>query len=357
MQADYNPVDRLMHRVALGSPVTAEILHDVERALYLKSAPPDRGGHVFVTGLARAGTTILLRELHATGAFGSLAYADMPLVLAPNLWARVSRNMRTGFEPVERAHGDGIAVDLESPEALDEVFWRVVCGKKYIRPDGLLVHRPGPRAVSRYRDLIRLVLRSTGKSRYLTKGNNNILRLDALAKAMPDCTFLLVVREPLEHARSLLGQHRRFIGPEDAFRRDYMGWLVHHEFGADQRPFRFPRAPEGDARTIDYWLQTWIAVYDALEEVIDTRANILVIPYELLCDDPSLWSAICARIGIAPAPRREIGPIRQSEPPSADPELSARASALHQRYQDRAERWLAAPAASHTGEHPSRAIA
>ena len=240
MRADYPPVDRLLHRIALGSTATAEILHDIERGLYLKDAPEDRGGHIFVTGLARAGTTILLRELHATGAFGSLTYADMPLVLAPNLWARISRNMRTDFDPVERAHGDGIAVNLESPEAFDEVFWRIFRGRTYIRADRLEPHAPGPKTIRRYRDFIRLVLRRSGKPRYLAKGNNNILRLGALAAAMPDCTFLLVVREPLSHARSLLGQHRRFSGDDDAFRRDYMRWLVHHEFGVDHRRFGFP---------------------------------------------------------------------------------------------------------------------
>lgn len=344
MQADYNAVDRLLHRIALGSTVTAEILHDIERALYLKDAPPDRGGHVFVTGLARAGTTILLRELHSTGEFGSLTYADMPLVLAPNLWARLSHNMRTGFDPVERAHGDGIAINLESPEAFDEVFWRVTRGKNYIRPDGLLVHRPGPKAVARYRDFIRLVLRRTGRARYLAKGNNNILRLDALAKAMPDSTFLLVIREPLDHARSLLGQHRRFAGDEDAFRRDYMDWLVHHEFGIDQRPFRFPGAPDGDAQAIEYWLKTWLAVYGALDEVADAHPNILAVPYEALCGDPSLWPAICARIGLPASQLREIGTVRPSPPPPAvDPDLGSRASALYRLYCERAERWLAAP--------------
>lgn len=357
MQADYSAADRLLHRIALGSVATAEMLHDLERSLYLKDAPADEGGHVFVTGLARAGTTILLRELHATGVFGSLTYADMPFVLAPNLWARLSGGMRRGFDPVERAHGDGISVNLESPEAFDEAFWRVTRGSSYIREDALLPHRPGPKSVARYRDFIRLVLRRTGKARYLAKGNNNILRLDALAAAMPDCTFLLVVREPLDHARSLAAQHRRFAGEDDAFRRDYMRWLVHHEFGVDHRPFAFPGAPAGDPDAPDYWLATWLAAYTALDEAAGARGNILVVPHEALCGDDALWPAICARIGIEGGPLREVGPPPSSPvAAAAETELGERARALYARYRRHAEHWLAAPPPG-AGERAGQAAA
>ena len=68
--ADYSALDKVLHRMALGARPLAEMLHDIERGMYLKTAPADNGRHVFVTGLARAGTTILMREIHRTGAFG-----------------------------------------------------------------------------------------------------------------------------------------------------------------------------------------------------------------------------------------------------------------------------------------------
>jgi hypothetical protein len=340
VKADYGLVDRLLHRLALGSTATAAAFHEVERNRYLADSPEDRGGHVFVTGLARAGTTILLRELHATGQFGSLRYADMPFVLAPNLWAGISRSARKDFSPVERAHGDGIAVNLDSPEAFDEVFWRVFHDKDYIRPDGLLPHRPGAEAIRRYRDLMRLVLRRSGKSRYLAKGNNNILRLAALAEAMPDCTFLLVVREPLAHADSLLRQHRRSAGNTDPFRRDYIRWLAHHEFGSDHRPFRFEGAPAGDPDLLEYWLATWLACYRALEPVAESCPNVLVVPYERLCSEPRIWTALCERLGIEAAERTEIAVVPRAAPDPEDRELAEAAKSLHERYRKLAERWL-----------------
>ena len=53
----------------------------------------------------RAGTTSVLERLVATGAYHSLNYANMPLVLAPGLWKRF-HNPGTG-ELQERSHGDG----------------------------------------------------------------------------------------------------------------------------------------------------------------------------------------------------------------------------------------------------------
>jgi hypothetical protein len=257
----------------------------------------------------------------------------------------ISGSARKDFSPVERAHGDGIAVNLDSPEAFDEVFWRVFHGKDYIRPHGLLPHRPGTEAIARYRDLMRLVLRRSGKSRYLAKGNNNILRLATLAKAMPDCTFLLVIREPLAHADSLLRQHRRSATNTDSFRRDYIRWLAHHEFGSDHRPFRFGELPDWEPDRLEYWLATWLACYRELEPVAESCPNVLVVPYERLCSEPRTWAALCERIEIEAVERTEIDVVARVAPDPEDRGLAQAVKSLHSRYQQLAERWLS-PAAS-----------
>ena len=326
--SDYSTLDRVLHRLALASPARAEMMHDIERAAFLKSAPEDTGRHVFVTGLARAGTTILMREIHRTGAFGSLTYADMPFVLAPNLWARLSRK---GHEPgvkAERAHGDGIEVDTQSPEALDEVYWRVFDGKAYIGAGGLVPHEPDEDLIAGYRDLIRLVLRKTAKTRYVSKNNNNILRLGTLARAMPEAVFLVPLRQPLDHAASLLGQHQRFIGA-DGFTQDYMTWLVHHEFGATHRPFLFGVPPSGDPMAMDYWLRLWLAVYGVLDAVEAACPNVTFVPYEALSADPAVWAAVAARIGVPGGAAGELRPISDRAPGAHDAGLGREAGALH----------------------------
>ena len=62
LNSNYGKVDKLLHRLALGNKVLAEVAFDVEHTLYSKKAEDSaRGKHVFVMGLARAGTTILMR--------------------------------------------------------------------------------------------------------------------------------------------------------------------------------------------------------------------------------------------------------------------------------------------------------
>lgn len=332
--SDYSALDRLLHRLALGWPVLAEMSHDIERARFLGSSPADRGDHVFVTGLARAGTTILMREIHRTGDFGSLTYADMPFVLAPNLWAGLNRRGREPGRRSERAHGDGIEVDTHSPEALDEVYWRVFDGKSYITPSGLRPHAPDAALVAGYRDLIRLVLRRTGRARYVSKNNNNILRILPLARAMPGAQFLVPLRDPFAHAASLLSQHRRFLGA-DAFTRDYMTWLGHHEFGATHRPFLFDTRPQGQPDDPDYWLGLWIAAYTALDAAEAAADNICFVPYEALASEPAVWQAVAARIGVGAGPPQELRPAPDKPPAAHDPDLAARAVALHARLRAR----------------------
>jgi hypothetical protein len=328
--AGYSAMDQTLHRMALGSRPIAEMSHDIERGMFLKSAPADSGRHVFVTGLARAGTTILMREIHRTGQFGSLTYADMPFVLAPNLWARLSSKGATPGQKAERAHGDGIEVDTQSPEALDEVYWRIFDGDSYIGPDGLNPHAPDDELITGYRDLVRLILRKTGAARYVTKNNNNILRIGTLAAAMPDAQFLVPLRDPLTHAASLLNQHLRFLNP-DPFVRDYMTWLGHHEFGATHRPLLFGDAPTGDPLTLDYWLAAWTAAYGALDRAEDGTPNNCFVPYEALSSDPSVWQAVAARIGVAAGPAQELREVKDKEPGACDPALLATARALHAR--------------------------
>lgn len=335
--ADYSALDRLLHRLALASPMRAEMLHDVERGLYLSSAPADGGRHVFVCGLARAGTTILMRELHRSGAFGSLTYADMPFVLAPNLWRKLSARGDDPGEKAERAHGDGIEVDQNSPEALDEVYWRVFAGEEYIRRDRLIPHRPDGDAVEGYRDLIRLVLRHTGKGRYLAKNNNHILRLGTLAGAFPDSLFLVPVRAPAAHAQSLLSQHRRFAA-SDAFTQSYMRWLGHHEFGATHRPFAWNGVAEaGDPDTLDYWLAQWVAAHRVLLEAAKAHDTVRLVPSDRLARDPALWPAIARAAGIDATPLQEI----RAMPERADAASSDEADALYTELMDVAARALA----------------
>ncbi|MEX1179948.1 MAG: sulfotransferase [Cucumibacter sp.] len=315
--ADYGAGARLLHRLALGGAVLPELTFDLEKSLYLKDCPvAGAGRHVFVCGLARAGSTLLMRALHATGEFASLTYRDMPFVLAPNLWRRVAGRFEKPGEPAERAHGDGVMADFDSPEGLEEVFWRMKYGRAYIDPAGLSPTPPSEADLAQFRAYVGLVLRRYGKARYLSKNNNNVLRWGSLAGVFPGAAVIVPFRHPFGQAKSLFEQHRRFraMQEKDRFVRDYMGWLAHHEFGLDHRPFLWPGRPAGGAppEAPDYWLAEWIATYEAL--VAQGEAGMpIFFSYDRFCADPEArWADLAARIGLPAGTRLavEVRPAR-----------------------------------------------
>ncbi|MEM9435433.1 MAG: sulfotransferase [Pseudomonadota bacterium] len=337
----YGAMDKLLHRLALGAPSVAEMAFDIETGRLPEGTAEAAAGarHVFVAGLARAGTTVLMRRLYASGHFRSLTYRDMPFVLAPGLWSRLARQGARKAVAGERAHGDDLSVDVDSPEALEEPFWRLFAGD-YIAPDHLRPHAPDGETVEKFRLYIAAILAaSDGKTRYLSKNNNNILRLPTIAAACPEALILVPYRDPLDHAASLLRQHGNFIDQQagDPFVASYMGWLAHHEFGGDHRPFRMDGSggndpANGDPGTLNYWLALWCHVYEALLE--NAPKSVHFVGYEALCTDPAVWVGIAEAAGIPPEAGAEMAFTQSPRKASAegvDPALLVRARGVFDR--------------------------
>lgn len=297
--SDYGLLERIMHRLVLGNRGIAEACFDMDQRIVRGSTMRvEEGAHVFVVGLARAGTTALMRTIHDSGAFRSLLYEDMPFVLAPNLWQKLRRPRRDAEAMQERAHGDGLMVSQKSPECLDEVFWRVFDGEAYIGQKEMLPHHPSAELQKKFRAYVAAILNTTPEKRYISKNNNNIIRLPAIHAMFPNAHILVMFRDPLDHATSLLRQHRRFTErqTDDPFVGAYMNWLAHHEFGAGHLPFA-PEAAEGSSpNELLYWLRQWSAVYERLLK--EAPNNATFICYEGLCDDPALWPVIAEKLDI-----------------------------------------------------------
>ena len=184
-----------MHKFALSSQFMREVTFDSESTNISPSSKTL--DHVFITGLARAGTTILLNALYKSNIFASLSYADMPFVLAPNLWSKISFNKKN-LELKERAHGDGIKVSTVSPEAFEEVFW-----KTFAADDD--------ESVEKFRVYVGNIIHRYKKGRYLSKNNQNIKRVELISSIFNQSKILIPFREPIQHSYSLLTQHKKFI--------------------------------------------------------------------------------------------------------------------------------------------------
>lgn len=284
--SDYGVLSRLLHRLALDYRFIGEACFDIEQ---MSAGAVAVEKPVFIVGLARSGTTALLADIYATGAFRSLTYRDMPFVLMPGVWSRLSGAHKADMEKKERAHGDGILVNAESPEAFEEVFWRTFCGDAYIKPDRLVPHKVGKDTLAKFRQFVASVVNSApdpAQTRYLAKNNNNLLRLPAIRRAFPDAKIIVPFRDPVQQSLSLLAQHQLFCErhAQDAFSLRYMNWLAHHEFGRGHKPFCFDpgEEPGGDPGDINYWLALWLSSYRHVLRTAD--ADTYFLCFETLCE-------------------------------------------------------------------------
>ena len=285
---NYTPIQRFLHRSVLSSQFIREIIFDVEKSIFLKKDNNFYDNHVFIAGLARSGTTTLLNAIHQSKEFASLTYDDMPFILAPNFWDKVSLKKNHSVYK-ERAHGDGINISSKSPEAFEEVFWNTYPkGSQY--------------CINNFINFVSLVLKKNNKSRYLSKNNQNIQRLNLISEIFPHSILLIPFREPLQQAFSLYSQHMKFIKiqNDDIFIRNYMNWIGHSEFGLDYKISHPFNLSFGNAMIFDHWLEQWYLSYKSLLKFHDKHEQIHLVCYESLCKKPEVWVNIKKLIGMNP---------------------------------------------------------
>jgi len=254
-----------------------------------KNTPADDAdlAPVFICGLARSGSTLLLNRLTATGAFSTSTYRHMPFVLAPNMWSRASSAQQKTSVAVERAHGDGMTHSFDSEEAFEEVFWRAV-GKSRKGLDLLPWNPKYTRSdVQAFRLFMTSVVKAGTAPRYLSKNNNNVTRLPTLLKASKSARIVIPFRDPLGFANSTLAQHRKFLDghTRNPFDAQYMAWLGHHEFGPFFKPFGAEGVTPPDDVTLDYLVRYWVAVYRQILTNEDPRLTFF--GYDGFCKDPA----------------------------------------------------------------------
>lgn len=348
-EVPYGRLDRLLHRLAFASLDMQRNLGEIENRLRRGRFDPSHAARpVFVTSLPRAGTTIMLDVLASLPDFASATYRQMPLPLAPLIWSDLSRRFRRGGEKAERAHGDGIAVSVDSPEAFEEPVWRAFWpehyGRTHIRP-----WRPDAEA-GEFRGFMRqhmakiVAARGVGACRYLSKNNANIARLGLLRRLFPDATVVIPVRSPWAQAASLMRQHRRFseLHAREPFARRYMEDLGHFEFGAALRPIAFgsPAPDPAQADTPEFWLGYWCDAYESVAE--EAGEGVVIVDHDALSRQPAAHlPALAVALGLEQPDRLEalalrFRPPREVPPPDVPRPLLDRARAIHARLLARA---------------------
>ena len=282
------------------------------------SSSIETGHHIFITGLARSGTTILLNALYKSNIFASLSYADMPFVLAPNLWSKISFNKKN-LELKERAHGDGIKVSTESPEAFEEVFWHTFAAENH---DEL---------GEKFRVYVGNILYKYKKERYLSKNNQNIKRVELINSIFINSKILIPFREPIQHAYSLLTQHKKFIedSKNDKFISKYMKWIGHTEFGPNYIPIYNQNLNFQNDLEINHWIEQWYLTYSNAFQSLKNKNNFHFISYEKLCLKRDYWFQIQKLVNLEKPYDFEFRESKKDIPCNIDPGLKEKAMSLY----------------------------
>lgn len=258
---------------------------------------------VYVAGLARSGTTVLLKRLAEHPQVATHRYADFPPLLTPYWWNRwLSLVPHSREVAQERAHKDGIAVTSQSPEAFEEMLWMAFFSDIHdpARCGAFGREASHPAFECFYDEHIRKLLAIRQCQRYVAKGNYNLVRLGYLHKLYPEARFVVAIRDPVWHIASLMKQQRLFATGEANQPRalEHMRRVGHFEFGLDRRAINVgddamtARVTElwEAGQEVEGWALYWADIYRHVADVLDAdpalREACLVVRYEDLCSQP-----------------------------------------------------------------------
>lgn len=259
---------------------------------------------VYVSSLARSGTTILTEMLEKHPDVTSHRYSDFPNIWTP-YWRNylLQKTRQKDPEVVERAHKDRIQVSNDSPEAVEEVLWMYFFPQCHAvgSPNTLDGQVSNPAFETFYRDHIRKLLLVRNSSRYVAKGNYNVGRFSYILKLFPDARFVVPYRNPVDHIASLIKQHRFFL---DAHAQDQrigkqLAYTGHFEFGpyrsalhfGDDHAHQAINEAWSEGREVEGWALYWAETYRFL--LAQTRSNPALAQACLF----SGYEELCARSG------------------------------------------------------------
>ena len=281
---------KLWHR--LGNLESSVLSDDLEQ---IKIQKP-----IYISGLARSGTTILTEMLEKHPDLTSHHYSDFPNIWTPYWRNYLLQKTRKGeLVAGERAHKDRIEITNDSPEAVEEVLWSYFFPQCHASSSDNTLDEgtSNPAFESFYTEHIQKLLLVRESPRYLAKGNYNLGRFLYILKLFPDARFLIPYRNPVNHIASLIKQHNFFLkadaqNPSVAHQLALSG---HFEFGPKRNAVHLGNDEQHQSitnawaqdREVEGWALYWAASYQYLLNLARTHGDFenasLFISYEDLC--------------------------------------------------------------------------
>ena len=285
-------------------PSAGDLLHRMELQWLWKRISNFRiDKPIYITGFARAGTTITLEMLSQHPDIATHRYLHMVLPYTPHWFQNLANHVPLMIKPVERLHKDELLVTRDSPEAVEEIFWQrffvdTVDELKSSILDRNTTHNIFERFYKTH--LLKLMVNQNA-TRYAAKNNYNVARLEYLQKLFPDVKFLILIRNPFNHIASLAKQDMvlRELESKDPRLLDWTKIIGHREFGSAKFCINLD-----NTKTIQTirelwkkketyakgWALYWNVVYSYIHQKLESNPTLknasLIIRYEDLCESP-----------------------------------------------------------------------
>ncbi len=259
---------------------------------------------IYITGLARAGTTIILEMLSKHVDVASHRYKHILMPYLPHWFSKMANQLNFYTKPFERFHKDGLIVTRESPEAVEEIFWRKFFEINHSENISSIINGDvsNPKFEKFYRNHIRKLILNQNCSRYLTKNNYNVTRLEYLLHLFPNSKFLIIIRNPIDHIASLIKQTNLFIEmeKENPILIDWLRIAGHNEFGHRQSCINVGNSGliheirklwSRKETYVKGWAHYWASIYDLVANQLDVNKKLkkatLIVRYDDLCEFPA----------------------------------------------------------------------
>jgi len=303
-QFDFPAPMYFIAKLAKSFPAVGDTLHTLEfsrRKKLLETLNVDRP--IYVTGLARAGTTITLEMLSQHPDVATHRYLHMVMPYMPRWMQKIADKTPLMLSPTERVHKDRIMVNRNSPEAVEEIFWQRFFENALDEAKSNVMKRNtnNPEFETFYRDHIRKLVQYQSSTRYAAKNNYNVARMEYLQKIFPSVKFLIIVRNPFDHIASLAKQDIILSEVErnDPRLLDWTKIIGHREFGTAKVCINFDNTNtvkeirnlwRRKETYVSGWAKYWASVYSHVHDVLEKNHSLkkaaLVVRYETLCESP-----------------------------------------------------------------------
>ena len=286
-------------------PGFANTLHLLESSwMQNRTKKQDIISPVYVTGLARSGTTVVLEMLDQHRDLASHRYLHMVVPYAPHWFQKIADNVPIMTSPSERLHQDGLLVNKNSPEAVEEIFWQRFFNNALDESQSNLMDASisNPQFEAFYKANIKKLLQSRKAERYLAKNNYNVTRFEYILHLFPDAKFVVMIRNPFDQIASLAKQDAIFKEMEkhDPHLLEVTKLIGHREFGTakvcintdNYEKIQMIRNKWNNRETyVEGWALYWSSIYEYVYKILQRNPTVkkaaLVVRYEDLCDSPS----------------------------------------------------------------------